>query len=204
MSEARVAVLLSGRGSNFVALVEAMERGDIPARIVLVASDRPDAPGIAKAEAFGLPTAVVSRRGLGRRAHEERLLASLRAAAPEWLCLAGYMRVLSPLLIRAFSERILNIHPSLLPAFPGLHAQEQAWEYGVRVSGCTVHLVDEGVDTGPIVAQAAVATEGLASADELAARILAEEHRIYPLALRRLLSEPWRLVGRRVVFGEGR
>lgn len=200
MKKARVAVLLSGRGSNFVALREAAARGDVPAEIVIVVSNQPDAPGLEKAEGFGIPTAVVPHRGLSRREHEERVVQALRDAEAEWVCLAGYMRVLSPYLIGEFPERILNIHPSLLPAFPGLDAQQQAWDYGVKVSGCTVHLVDQGVDTGPIVAQLAVETEGLVSADELASRILVEEHRIYARALRRLLTESWRIEGRRVVF----
>lgn len=202
MKKARVAVLLSGRGSNFVALREAVARGEIPAEIVIVVSNQPDTPGIDKAAGFGIPTAVFPYRGLSRRQHEERVVAELRRAGAEWVCLAGYMRVLSPYLIGEFPERILNIHPSLLPAFPGLDAQKQAWDYGVKVSGCTVHLVDQGVDTGPIVEQVAVGTEGLGSADELAARILAEEHRIYARALCRLLTEPWKIEGRRVVFEE--
>lgn len=200
MSKPRVAVLLSGRGSNFVALREAVERGEVPAETVLVVSDHPDAPGLAKAESFGILTAAIPHQGLKRREHEERVLAALRRADVEWVCLAGYMRILSPLLIEAFPQRILNIHPSLLPAFPGLDAQQQAWDYGAKVSGCTVHLVDTGVDTGPIVMQTAVEVEGLASADELASRILEQEHRIYPRALARLLNEPWRVEGRRVVF----
>jgi len=200
MKKARVAVLLSGRGSNFVALQEAMARGEVPAEIVLVVANEPGAPGLEKAGGFGIPTAALPHRGLPRREHEERVVEVLRRAEVEWVCLAGYMRVLSPYLIGEFPQRILNIHPSLLPAFPGLDAQQQAWDYGVKVSGCTVHLVDGGVDTGPIVTQRAVETEGLASSDELAARILEEEHRIYALALRRLLTESWRIEGRRVVF----
>ena len=200
MADPRVAVLLSGRGSNFVSLHEAVQRGDVPAEIVLVVSNHPDAPGLAKAESFGIPTAAIPHRGLKRRVHEEQVLEALRGADVEWVCLAGYMRILSPLLIEAFSQRIVNIHPSLLPAFPGLDAQRQAWDYGAKVSGCTVHLVDPGVDTGPIVMQTAVEVEGLASADELASRILEQEHRLYPRALARLLSEGWRVEGRRVVF----
>lgn len=201
MTPARVAVLLSGRGSNFLALREAVASGDVPAEIVLVLSNQPDAPGLAKAAGFGLPTASLPHRGLSRREHEERVVEALRDAGAEWVCLAGYMRILTPCLIDAFPRRIVNVHPSLLPAFPGLDAQRQAWDYGVKVSGCTVHLVDHGVDTGPIVMQAAVDTEGLDSADELASRILKQEHRLYPRALRRLLAEPWRIDGRRVVFG---
>lgn len=200
MSLARVAILLSGRGSNFLALYAAMERGDVPARIVLVVSNVEGAAGIERARELGLPTAVIPHRGRRRREHEALVVEALRRAEAEWVCLAGYMRVLTPLLIEAFPLRILNVHPSLLPAFPGLDAQKQAWDYGVRWSGCTVHLVDRGVDTGPIVLQAAVETEGLSSAEALAARILDQEHRLYPRALARVIREPWHLEGRRLIF----
>ena len=198
---ARVAVLLSGRGSNFVALAEAIGRGEIPAEIVLVVSNQPAAPGIAKARSLGLPTIVIPHRGLRRAEHEERVLEALTGAGAEWVCLAGYMRLLSPLLVGAFRQRILNIHPSLLPAFPGLDAQEQAWRHGVRVAGCTVHLVDEELDNGPIVVQRVVEVRAGDSPETLSARILAEEHRAYPEALQRLLTEPWAVAGRRLVFG---
>jgi phosphoribosylglycinamide formyltransferase-1 len=199
---ARLAVLLSGRGSNFVALAEAVASGEVPAEIVLVAGDRPEAPGLARARELGLPAAAIPRPpGEAREAHEERVLAALAAARAEWICLAGYLRLLSPGFVRRYPQRILNVHPSLLPAFPGLEAQRQALEHGVRVSGCTVHLVDEAVDAGPIVVQRAVEVRGDDTPDRLAARILAEEHRAYPEALRRLLREPWRVDGRRLVFG---
>jgi phosphoribosylglycinamide formyltransferase-1 len=198
---ARVAVLLSGRGSNFLALHGAMERGEVPARIVLVVSNQPGAPGLDKARDLGLPAALVPHRGLSRRRHEERVLAQLTGAGAEWVCLAGYMRLLSPYLVAAFRERILNVHPSLLPAFPGLDAQAQAWRHGVRVAGCTVHLVDEALDEGPIVVQRAVEVAGEETAASLAERILRQEHLAYPEALRRLLTEPWRVEGRRLCFG---
>jgi len=175
----------------------------VPARIVLVLSNVADAPGLVKARELGLPVAAIPHRGEpSRRAHEEKVIAALREAGAEWICLAGYMRRLSPELVAAFPQRILNIHPSLLPAFPGLDAQAQAIAHGVKVSGCSVHLVDEGLDSGPIVAQQTVPVLDGDTAETLAARILAQEHRAYPEALRRLLTEPWRIEGRRLVFGK--
>ena len=197
---ARLAVLLSGRGSNFRALQEAIERKELPARIVLVLSDRPDAPGLAQARERGLEAVAVPTAGLTRDEHEERLMAELERAEPDWICLAGYMRLLSATFVGRHRQRIVNIHPSLLPSFPGLHAQRQAFEHGVRVSGCTVHLVDEGLDSGPIVVQRAVEVRDDDTADSLAARILAEEHRAYPEALRRLLEEPWEVDRGRLRF----
>lgn len=197
----RIGILLSGRGSNFLALHEAIERGDVPgAEIALVASNVPEAAGLAKARDLGLATFAVDHRGLDRGDHERALLIALRVARVEWVCLAGYMRKLSAFLVGAYPHRILNIHPSLLPAFPGLDAQRQAIEYGVRLAGCTVHLVDEGLDSGPIVEQQAVAVEDGDTAESLSARILEKEHQTYALALRRLLSERWRIEGRRVRF----
>jgi phosphoribosylglycinamide formyltransferase-1 len=214
MALARLGVLLSGRGSNFLAIHEAIARGELPAQIALVAGDRPEAPGLARARELGLPAAAVpvagGREAEGaaalpagerRAAQERRLLGALAEAGVEWVCLAGYMRLLSPAFLQSYPERILNIHPSLLPAFPGQEAQRQALDHGVKVSGCTVHLVDEGLDAGPIVVQRAVPVLEGDTAETLAARILEEEHRAYPEALRRLLTEPWRLEGRRVVFG---
>ena len=204
---ARIAILLSGRGSNFLALAAAVERGELPAEIVLVASDRPEAPGLARAREIGLPVLAVPIRGessrqLDRDGQEAELLAALGAARAEWICLAGYLRLLSPAFVRRYPQRIVNVHPSLLPAFPGLHAQRQAWEHGVKASGCTVHLVDEGLDSGPIVVQRTVPVEDGDTHERLAARILAEEHRAYPEAMRRLLGERWRVVGRRLLFGD--
>lgn len=205
---ARLGVLLSGRGSNFLAIHAAVERGEVPARIALVVSNVADAPGLAKARELGLPAEAIPHAGEpGRRAHEEKVLAALRQAGAEWVCLAGYMRLLSPCFLAAFPRRILNIHPSLLPAFPGLDAQAQALAHGVKVSGCTVHLVDEGLDSGPIVVQRAVPVLDGDTPVTLAARILEAEHQAYPEALRRVLTEPWRVEGRRLLFSpeaEGR
>lgn len=197
---ARVGVLLSGRGSNFVALYEAMRAGDVPAEFALVVSNQPDAQGLERARGYGLPTFSLSHRGMPREAHEREMIQALRQANVEWVCLAGYMRLLSPHFVQAFPRRILNIHPSLLPSFPGLDAQGQAWTHGVRVSGCTVHLVDEGLDSGPIVVQRSVDLEMALDRDDVASRILKEEHLAYPQALRRLLEDDWVVDGRRVVF----
>ncbi|MEM9556910.1 MAG: phosphoribosylglycinamide formyltransferase [Acidobacteriota bacterium] len=196
----RLGILLSGRGSNFLALHEAIERGKLSARIALVVSNKSDAPGLEAARRRGLPTLARSHRGMSREDHDADVVGALRAANIDWVCLAGYMRILSPVFVDAFPHRIVNIHPSLLPAFPGLHAQQQAWDHGVLLAGATVHLVDHGLDSGPIVAQAAVPTSDLSSGDELAARILVEEHRLYPAAMQRLLTEPWRIDGRRLEF----
>ncbi len=198
---ARLGVLLSGRGSNFLAIHRAIERGEVPAEIAVVVSNRAGAPGLGKARELGLRAVAVEPAGReDREAHEARVVEVLRRAGVDWVCLAGYMRLLGPAFVAAYRHRILNVHPSLLPAFPGLHAQRQALEYGVRVSGCTVHLVDEGLDSGPIVVQRAVPVEDTDDAERLAARILEEEHRAYPEALRKLLSGGWRVEGRRVVF----
>lgn len=200
MSLTKVGVLLSGRGSNFLALQEACRRGDVPAEIVVVVSNKADAKGLERARELGIHAVAVPQKGLKRSAHEAKIVEVLREAQVEWVCLAGYMRLLTPLLIGAYPQRILNIHPSLLPAFPGLDAQRQAWEHGVRVAGCTVHLVDEHLDNGPIVVQRMVAVEEGESADELSARILREEHQAYAQALKRLLVEPWCIEGRRLCF----
>jgi len=200
----RLGILLSGRGSNFLALHAAIERGELPAEIALVVSNAEDAPGLAKARELGLRAAAIPHRGEpGRRAHEEKVLAALRGAGVEWVCLAGYMRLLSPDFVAAWPRRIVNIHPSLLPAFPGLDAQAQALAHGVKVSGCTVHLVDEGLDSGPIVVQRTVPVYDGDTAAALAARILEQEHQAYPEALRRLLTEPWEVEGRRLLFSPG-
>ena len=198
---ARVGILLSGRGSNFLALQAAISGGEIPAEVALVVSNVPEAPGLAKARELGLETARFRHQeSATREEHDGRVIEALRRAEVEWVCLAGYMRLLSADFVRAFPERILNIHPSLLPAFPGLHVQRKALEYGVRVSGCTVHLVDQDLDHGPIVVQRTVPVLDGDDEDSLTARILAEEHEAYPEALKRLLSEDWAVDGRRVVF----
>lgn len=200
MSSSRIGVLLSGRGSNFLALHAAIGRGEVPAGIVLVVSNISDAPGLARARELGLPAEAIPHHGQPRAAHEEKVIAALRQADAEWVCLAGYMRLLSPAFLAAFPRRIVNIHPSLLPAFPGVDAQAQALAHGVKVSGCTVHLVDEGLDSGPIVVQKTVPVLDGDTPVTLAARILEQEHRAYPEALRRLLTEPWEISGRRLVF----
>lgn len=198
---AKLAVFLSGRGSNFEALARAASAGEIPARIALVASDRADAPGLTRARALGLPAVGLSAKELGgKMALEERLADLVVEHGADLICLAGYMRILSPAFVSRFPLRILNIHPSLLPSFPGLHAQEQAVLYGVRVSGVTVHFVDAGTDTGPIVDQRAVSVGEGEDGDSLAARILPIEHETYVRAVRRVLAGGWRLQGRRIIF----
>lgn len=198
---ARVAILLSGRGSNFEALADACVRGEVPARIVLVLADRADAAGLGKARARGLPARLEERRaGEPRAAHEERIAGHLEAAGTDLVCLAGFMRVLSPAFVTRFERRIVNVHPSLLPSFPGLEAQKQALEHGVRVAGATVHLVDAGTDTGPIAGQEAVPVLPGDDAQQLAARILSAEHELYPSTVGRLLAGGWAVAGRRLVF----
>lgn len=201
MSLASVAILLSGRGSNFLELHGAMQRKEIPARVALVVSNVAEAQGLEKARSLRLPTVCLPHKhDPTREAHEEKILSALDHAEVEWICLAGYMRLLSTSFVARYRERILNIHPSLLPAFPGLNAQEQALDWGAKISGCTVHLVDEELDHGPIVLQRAVPVHDDDNPISLSARILAEEHKAYPEALRRLLIERWRVEGRRVVF----
>lgn len=180
-----VGILISGRGSNMVALLDAMERGEVPARCGVVLSNVPDAGGLELAARRGILTDVVNHKDSAtREEHDGKLLALLHAAGVEIVCLAGYMRLLSPLFIRAFPNRILNIHPALLPAFPGLHVQRKALEHGVRFSGCTVHIVDEECDHGPIVLQAVVPVLPGDGEEALSARILKYEHRLYPAALK--------------------
>ncbi|MEO7651035.1 MAG: phosphoribosylglycinamide formyltransferase [Bryobacteraceae bacterium] len=198
---ARVGVLLSGRGSNFVALAQALAREEAPAEIVLVVSNVAEAPGLVRASELEIPALALPHRQFASRAAQEVALeAALRAAGVEWICLAGYMRLLSPQFVAGWPQRILNVHPSLLPAFPGLYPQRQALAAGVRVSGCTVHLVDAGLDSGPIVEQRAVAVSDGDDETALAARILVEEHRAYPRALRRLLTERWSVADGRLSF----
>jgi len=196
----RLAVLLSGRGSNFAAIQDAIVRGELDAEIVCVISNRPNAPGIERARALGLPAHVIDHRSFAsREAHETEVLRVLADARPDFIALAGYMRLLSPAFIAAYPMRIINIHPSLLPAFPGVDAQAQAIAYGVKVSGCTVHFVDENLDAGPIIVQRAVAVRDDDDASSLSARILEEEHDAYVEALRKLAEGGYRVEGRRVV-----
>lgn len=198
----RLGILLSGRGSNFIALHEAVRRGHVPAEISVVVSNVAEAPGLEAARRRGLRAVAIPTNDYpDRAAHEDAVLKVLTDADVEWICLAGYMRLLSADFVRKWPERIVNIHPSLLPAFPGLEAQAQAVEHGVKISGCTVHLVDEGLDSGPIVLQRTVPVEDGDTPEDLAARILEQEHLAYGDALRRLLSEPWRIEGRRLLFG---
>lgn len=198
---ARLAVLLSGRGSNFEALAAACAAKNLPASIVLVASDKPDAPGLERARARGLSAVGLSAKELGGKAAlEGRLLELMAENRVDLICLAGYMKILSPDFVARFPYRILNIHPALLPSFPGLHAQEQAVRYGAKVSGVTVHFVDSGTDTGPIINQRAVPLLKGDDGDSLAARILPFEHQLYVSALRLVLLGGWRVDGRAVSF----
>jgi phosphoribosylglycinamide formyltransferase-1 len=196
----RIGVLLSGRGSNFEALAGSVAAGRIPnAEIAIALSNREDARGIEKARAFGIEARVISSGGLEREAYDKLVIAALQEKRVDLVCLAGYMRLLSPQFVAAFRNRILNIHPSLLPAFPGLEAQRQALEHGAKFSGCTVHFVDENLDAGPIVLQACVPIEDNDTPETLAERILREEHRIYTEAVRIVLEERFRVEGRRVL-----
>jgi phosphoribosylglycinamide formyltransferase 1 len=183
-----LAILLSGRGSNFIAIHEAIVRGDLRAHIRCVVSNVQEAPGLKKAQEFGLTALCLPSRGIERSEYERQLAGALRPFAPALICLAGFMRVLSPVFIGAFRGRILNIHPALLPSFPGMHAQRQALEYGVRITGCTVHLVDEGVDTGRILMQRAVEVAEADTEETLSARILAQEHDLYWRAIAQVLD----------------
>lgn len=189
-------ILISGRGSNFEAIAQAVSAGAIPARITLVASNRPEAAGLERARLMGYKALSIPSAGRPREDFERDLLAAVESAQADILCLAGFMRVLSPFFLRRFSGPILNIHPSLLPSFPGLDAQKQALDYGVKFSGCTVHLVDEGVDSGPVILQAVVPVLDGDTEETLSARILQEEHRIYPEAVRRVVQGEVKLTGR--------
>jgi phosphoribosylglycinamide formyltransferase-1 len=196
----RLAILLSGRGSNFEAIADRIVKGFLEAEIAVVISNRPEARGLAVASERGIHAVVLPSKGLDREAYDRSLLEELRKYDVDLVCLAGYMRLLSAGFVREFAQRILNIHPSLLPAFPGLDAQHQALEYGVKLSGCTVHFVDEYLDAGPVLLQAAVPVYDDDTEESLSARILKEEHRIYPEAIRIVLRGDYRIEGRRVVL----
>ena len=196
----RIGVLLSGRGSNFEALADSIEAGRIPnAEIAIVVSNRDGAPGIEKAQQRKIPSRVIPSKGLEREAYDRQVVAVLNEHKVDLVCLAGYMRLLSAFFVSSFPNRILNIHPSLLPSFPGLESQRQALEYGVKFAGCTVHFVDENLDAGPIVLQAAVPVRDDDTEETLSARILAEEHRIYSEAVRLVLEGRYKIEGRRVI-----
>jgi len=194
----RLGILLSGRGSNFVAIADSIESGRLDAEIAVVISNRQDAPGIALARDRGLNARVLPSAGLDREIYDRQLVTELEKNNVGLVCLAGYMRILSGYFIHRFPMRILNIHPSLLPAFPGLDAQHQALEHGVKFSGCTVHFVDDGLDSGPILRQAVVQLLDDDNAESLSARILEQEHRIYSEAIALVLSGRYRIEGRRV------
>jgi phosphoribosylglycinamide formyltransferase 1 len=195
----RIGVLLSGRGSNFEALAESVAAGRIPdAEIAIVLSNREAAPGLEKAIERKIPAKAIPSKGLEREAYDKLVVAELKAAQVDLVCLAGYMRLLSPHFVSSFPNRIINIHPSLLPAFPGLESQRQAIEHGAKFSGCTVHFVDENLDAGPIILQACVPIEDDDTPDTLAERILKQEHRIYTEAVKIVLEGRYRIEGRRV------
>ena len=187
---ARIAILISGRGSNMIALADAVRSGSIPnAQAAIVISDQPNAPGLEKAKDRGIETLVIERGGRTRVEHDREVVAALRDRKIDLVCLAGYMRVLSAEFIDAYRGRILNIHPSLLPSFPGLNAQQQALESGATVSGCTVHYVDETLDGGPIITQREVPVREGDTVESLSARILVEEHRLYAEAVKRVIDQ---------------
>ena len=196
----RIGVLLSGRGSNFEALADSVASGRIPnAEIALVLSNREAAAGIERAKSRGFQTRVIPSKGLERETYDRLVVAALNEANVDLICLAGYMRLLSPYFVAAFPQKILNIHPSLLPSFPGLEAQKQALDYGVKFAGCTVHFVDENLDAGPIILQSVVPVEDSDSEETLSARILKEEHKVYSDAVKMVLEGKYKIAGRRVV-----
>ena len=196
----RIGVLLSGRGSNFEALADSIAAGRIPgAEIVLVISNREDAPGLAHAAERAIPSQVIPSKGLQREAYDKLVVAELKRTGVQLVCLAGFMRLLSPYFVASFPQRILNIHPSLLPSFPGLESQRQALEYGVKFAGCTVHFVDEYLDAGPIILQATVSVLDEDTEASLSEKILKEEHRIYSEAVKLVLEGKYKIAGRRVL-----
>ncbi|MEI6668115.1 MAG: phosphoribosylglycinamide formyltransferase [Acidobacteriota bacterium] len=196
-----IGVLISGRGSNLQAIIDAAREGRLDARLVLVVSNRADAYGLERAREAGIETLVRDHKAFpSREAFERVLVDDMRARDVSLVCLAGFMRLLGPTFVNAFPTRILNIHPALLPSFPGLHAQRQAFEHGAKIAGATVHFVDTNLDAGPIVLQSAVPVLDDDTEDTLSARILLQEHRLYPAAIQRILDGNWTIQGRRVVF----
>jgi phosphoribosylglycinamide formyltransferase-1 len=201
----RIGVLLSGRGSNFEALADSIASGRIPdAEIAVVISNREGAPGLEQAKSRGIAARAIPSKGLERETYDRQVVAVLNEHKVDLVCLAGYMRLLSPYFVAAFPSRILNIHPSLLPSFPGLESQRQALEYGVKFAGCTVHFVDENLDAGPIVLQSVVSVKDEDTEETLGARILQEEHRIYSEAVRIVLQGRYKIAGRRVLYTDDR
>jgi phosphoribosylglycinamide formyltransferase-1 len=199
----RLAVLASGRGSNLGAILDACRRADFPARVVLAVSDRESAPALERARREGVEAVFLDPKAHGdRAAYDAALLATLEHHRPGLVCLAGYMRLLSPTFVSAWTGRLMNVHPSLLPAFPGLHPHRQALEYGVKIAGATVHFVDDGVDTGPVILQVSVPVLPDDTEDSLSARILVEEHRLYPEAIRLFAEGRLMIAGRRVLVKE--
>jgi len=197
MAKEKIGILISGRGSNMVALLDAIREGRLDAETSVVISNIESAAGLVKAAERGVATKYISHKGLKREDHDRQIVAELKERGVSLVCLAGYMRLISPLFIRAFENRVLNIHPSLLPAFPGLDAQRQALEHGVKITGCTVHIVDEELDHGPIVLQRAVEVLDDDTVETLSARILEQEHKLYPEAVARVLSKDFHIEGRR-------
>jgi len=204
MTTNRIGILISGRGSNMVAIIDAIREGRIAAEAAVVISNIETAPGLAAAREREVETLFVNHKGRTREEHDHELVGELQRRGVTLVCLAGYMRLISPLFVDRFRNRILNVHPSLLPAFPGLNAQRQALDHGVKLSGCTVHLVDEHLDHGPIVMQHAVEVREGDSVETLSNRILSEEHRIYPLAIARVLGPGFRVDGRRTFHPENK
>jgi phosphoribosylglycinamide formyltransferase-1 len=198
-----VGVLVSGRGTNLQALIDAARAGALGGQIALVISNVAGVEGLVRARRAGIPWVVLDHRGRAREDHDRDVVEGLRGAGCDLVCLAGYMRIASRVLLGAFPDRVLNVHPSLLPAFPGRNAQRQALEHGVKVSGATVHFVSEGLDAGPILRQEAVRVLATDTEETLSARILEAEHRIYPGAVRLVLEDRYRVEGRRVITEEG-
>jgi len=197
----KIGILISGRGSNMVAIVEAVRSGQIPnSEVVVVISDKKSAEGLEKAKKRGIETVTITRKGRTREEHDAEIIAELKLRGAELVCLAGYMRLLSSDFVAAFPNKIVNIHPSLLPAFPGLDAQRQAIEYGVRVSGCTVHFVDDQLDHGAILAQKSVEVDDTDTAETLSAKILEHEHALYIEALRIIVQKNYKILGRKVFY----
>ncbi|HEX9137474.1 MAG TPA: phosphoribosylglycinamide formyltransferase [Nitrospirota bacterium] len=205
MKKAQIAVLVSGRGSNLQAIIDNIEKGLLPAELAVVISDQTDAYALERARAHNIPAVLVSAKGYKnkREEYDALLVKELRERNVDLVCLAGFMRIITPVLIRAFPSRILNIHPSLLPAFPGLHVQKKALNHGVKFSGCTVHFVDEGMDTGPIIIQAVVPILDSDTEDSLSERILNQEHKIYSRAIQLFAEGRLKVEGRRVLVSNG-